>query len=334
MRFDFKFDVNKLSHLRTVGKVGKIFFPTNADEVQQAYMYTKENDLQPFPLGNGSNTLIGYLEKIVLVSDRKLHSSFWGEAYPTQIARDILGEESRTSKKRLEIVSIGCEGDGKLILSASININLIIMHALRLGLGGLEFLAGIPANLGGLICMNAGANGRTISEFVEWVDLVNEDGETRLLFKDIEFGYRHSKINGFIIRACLRLNSVDKETHYQVIKTAVAKRKAKQPLTMPNLGCYFKNPTLPSYKGEGMDCHVPLNLSQKGNESAGYLIEQAGLKSFKIGGAMISPLHANFLVNTGGAKFEDFIALAEYIKGVVNDKFSIMLQEEVKVING
>jgi len=275
-------DVRKLSHLRTIGSINEIRFPTNSEDVRDAYIYAEENGLKAFSIGGGSNTLIGHLNKVMLISDRKYE-------YEWEVSDDIL------------------------VLSSNHNINYIIMRALQIGLGGLEFLAGIPAHLGGLVFMNAGANGRTISEFVEWIDIVNEDGEKRILRKDIDFGYRKSGISGYITRVCLRLEKgQSSEAIRAQIKHSVLNRKQKQPLSMPNLGCFFKN-------------------TEK--HSAGYLIEKAGLKSYRIGGAMVSPLHANFLVNAGDAKFEDFVALIERVKGVVQRDFNVLLEEEVRIIN-
>ena len=278
-------DINSLSNIRTVGSINKIFFPTNAEEIQNEYIHAKENHFEVYPLGGGSNTLIGHLDKIMLISDRCLEKEF----------------------------RLGDTNDNTLIISSKFNINYIALRTLEYGLGGLDFIVGLPAHLGGLVFMNAGAYERNISDFIEWIDVVNEDGVKRLLKKDIKFEYRYTDIEGFILRVCLKLNRINKETYRQEMKQSLINRRNKYPMSYPNLGCFFKNPV---------------------NNHAGYLIEQAGLKSYQIGGAMVSPLHANFLVNIGYATYEDFIALIDHVKKVVKNKFNILLQEEVRIING
>ena len=278
-------DINFLSNIRTVGSINKIFFPTNAEEIQKVYIYSNENHFEVYPLGGGSNTLIGHLDKIVLISDRCLEKEFQLDATNHNI----------------------------LIVSSKLNINYIALRALEYGLGGLDFIVGLPAHLGGLVFMNAGAYERNISDFIEWIDVVNENGEKRLYKKDIKFEYRYTDIKGFILRVCLKLNRINKETYRQEMKQSLINRRNKYPMSYPNLGCFFKNPE---------------------NNHAGYLIEQAGLKSYQIGGAMVSSMHANFLVNVGNATFEDFVALIEHVKKVVYDKFGLHLQEEVRIING
>jgi UDP-N-acetylmuramate dehydrogenase len=265
--------------------VSKVFYPRNSEEVYEAYVYAKNNDLIPFPLGGGSNTLIGHLDKIVLISDRRLHNE----------------------------IRFHDHSDDKMIVSSNINIGNFILNVLGFGLGGLEFLAGIPAHIGGLICMNAGAHGKCISDFVEWVDVVNLDGMRRISREELKFNYRFSNIDGFITLACLKLKKVSPHSHKNEILTSVMTRRSKYPMTLPNLGCFFQNP---------IDNH------------AGFLIEQSGLKAYQIGGARVNELHANFLVNVGNATFEDFISLIDHVKTTVHKKHNILLKEEVRIING
>jgi UDP-N-acetylmuramate dehydrogenase len=298
-------DYANLSHLKVCGKIGSICYPRNAEEIQQAYKFAQNNNLIPFPLGAGSNTLIGHCKSYFIISDKKLEKVWEIEA--TQESTDDLQKDVLYQKK--------------LIVSANTNINDLIMKAANENLGGLEFLAGIPAHLGGLINMNAGAEGQNISDFLEWITVVDEQGERKINKDDIIFEYRQSNINGFITKACLNLNvndysEVENENiklHKSLIKQHIIHRKKKQPLNMPNLGCFFKNS--PKYP-------------------AGLLIDTAGLKSFAIGGAMVSPVHANFLVNTGNATFEDFINLIDHVKETIINKYNISLELEVRILNG
>ena len=305
-------DYTKLSHIRTFGSISNICYPKNDDEIQKAYIYCFRNSLIPFPLGGGSNTLIGHCRNYFIISDKD-YEKIW--EYETKLSQ----EESHTSGSEFE------EGDTfvqrKLIVSANTNINYLIMKAARDGLGGLEFLAGLPAHLGGLVFMNAGTEGNTISDFIDWITVVDEDGERKLHKKDIDFQYRYSNITGFITKVCLNLfendfsdnKEINKNLQYAIIKQQISTRKTTQPLEMPNLGCFFKNPR---------------------KYPAGLLIETTGLKGFRIGGAMVSHKHANFLVNTGDATFEDFILLIDHVREAVIDRFNIVLELEVRIING
>lgn len=287
------FDIKKLSHLKTAGSIAKICFPKTSNEVMQAYLYAKENSLSVFPLGGGSNTLLGNVKKTLIISDLKYD---WSWEY----------ESSDCSKYK------------KIVLSSNHNINHVIVKACKVGLKGLDFLAGIPAHLGGLVAMNAGANGHEISENIEWIAVIDENGEKILSKKDIKFHYRKTNIDGFISKVCVNLQVMEDltqiEKNLEQIKNIILNRKTKQPLNLPNLGCFFKNPE---------------------NCSAGYLIQEAGLKSFKIGGAMVSSVHANFLVNYNNkATYKDFKMLIDYVIKKVYERFNVLLELEVRVLNG
>jgi UDP-N-acetylmuramate dehydrogenase len=276
------YDIKKLSNLKVVGSIHKICYPRTKEHIQQAFVYANEKERKPYILGGGSNTLIGHLDRIMLISDYncKLYVSY---------------------------------KEPDLIVSSNFFITKLCYEALRFKLRGLEFLAGIPAHIGGAICMNAGAYGKNILDFVKWIKVIDENGERKIAREDINYGYRHTDIKGFIYEVCLNLEKCDNPSKAtRELKQAINNRKDKHPMELPNLGCFFKNP-------EGL--------------SAGSLIEQTGLKGYSIGGAMVSEKHANFLVNTGGASFEDFIELINHIKDEVDNKFKIRLEEEVRIIN-
>ena len=296
---------SNLSRLRTIGSINQVFYPTNDEEIQKIYIYAKNNSLIPFPLGGGSNTLIGHCIKYLIISDAKYEKQW-----------EIQDEEQATKERASD--SLGMK---RLIVSSNTNINYLIRKASKLGLGGLEFLYGIPAHIGGLVYMNAGADNYRISDFLEWVIVVDENGKRILYNKDIDFEYRKSNITGFITQVCLNLNIndysedevVNQKLHQEIITQYINDRKEKQPIHLPNLGCFFKNTA--SYP-------------------AGALIDRVGLKGFSIGGAMVSPLHANFLVNTGNATFEDFFFLINHIQKVILGRYGLKLELEVRLING
>jgi len=186
-------------------------------------------------------------------------------------------------------------------------------YCVTAGLSGLEPLAGIPATLGGAVIMNAGAHGRTLGELVESVKVVTLKGETReISSSEIEFGYHQTDIKDMIVtEVILKLAPDATEDIQKRIETFLSKRNVSQPVNMPSAGCFFRNPQL---------------------DSAGKLIEMAGLKGLKIGDAMISPKHANFFVNAGQASAYDFLQLIMLTKTKVKEVFNINLELEVRIV--
>ena len=184
--------------------------------------------------------------------------------------------------------------------------------ALSAELSGMEFASGIPGSLGGAIYMNAGAYGGQMSDIVKSVTYL-EKGEIKKIDKDFGFGYRKSlfaDLGAIVLEAELQLKKGDSGEIKAKMEDYKNRRNEKQPLNMPSAGSVFKRP--------------------EGN-FAGKLIEDAGLKGYKIGGAMVSEKHAGFIVNTGNAKASDVVALIEYIKKTVKEKFGVELETEVKL---
>ncbi|PID29181.1 MAG: UDP-N-acetylenolpyruvoylglucosamine reductase [Candidatus Cloacimonadota bacterium] len=201
--------------------------------------------------------------------------------------------------------------DGKVTVSSSVNINYLIAKLLPYGLGGLSFLSGIPAHLGGLIKMNAGAFGSSVSDFTENVHILTSDCRRKILSrKEIEFGYRTSGISGFIIAAELKLPKADPLEEKKKIQERIMYRKKNQPLEFPNVGCIFKNPP---------------------GVSAGCLIDRCGLKNHRIGDIAISEKHANFMINVGNATFAEFKSAINYVIKNVFEQTGIYLHPEVSI---
>jgi UDP-N-acetylmuramate dehydrogenase len=181
------------------------------------------------------------------------------------------------------------------------------------GLSGLEFGVGIPGSIGGVVKMNAGAHQHTISEVVDSIRYVMPDGTMGTSSKeDLSFTYRFAKIpeDAIITTVNLRLNRGDSKAIHEKIRSFNDQRTSTQPLKEKSAGCIFKNP---------------------GVCSAGKLIEDAGLKGFQIGGAIVSQMHANFIVNRGQATFKDVLNLIQHVKRTVKEKLGQDLQEEVVV---
>jgi UDP-N-acetylmuramate dehydrogenase len=187
----------------------------------------------------------------------------------------------------------------------------------RKELGGLEFMAGIPGTVGGAIRMNAGAFGHAIGERLAVVHCLTADGEQRAVRREEAlFTYRSTRLPGepaeklLITGGVFRLQPGDGREIADRCREIAEQRRSKQPRGVGSAGSFFKNP-------EG--------------DFAGRLIEQAGLKGLAHGGAMVSPKHANFIVNTGGAVPEDIIGLMEEVRRKVWQHSGVLLEPEVRI---
>jgi UDP-N-acetylmuramate dehydrogenase len=199
-----------------------------------------------------------------------------------------------------------------LAAGSGAGLTQLIKESENFSLSGLEFLAGIPGTVGGALSMNAGAWGKSISDLVETVSIMDYNGDVKVLRKkDIGFGYRKSGLGKYIIlSACLKLSKNNKKKIRGSIKKYLQYRRLTQDSTFPNAGCIFKNPA--------------------GN-SAGKLIDLCGLKGAASGGACVSMRHANFILNRKCAKAEDVLKLMGLIKRSVKQKFNIDLEPEIKI---
>lgn len=207
---------------------------------------------------------------------------------------------------------IKVEGD-YIIAEAGALLSRIASEALKSSLTGFEFAHGIPGTLGGAVVMNAGAYGGEMKQVLVEATVMNEKGELlKVNEKALELGYRTSSIaknNWIVLGAKLKLSKGDKESISATMKDFMGRRKEKQPLDKPSAGSTFKRP-------EG--------------HFAGKLIMDAGLKGYKVGGAMVSDKHCGFIVNDGNATCEDVKALIKHVSEVVNERFNVVLEPEVK----
>lgn len=186
----------------------------------------------------------------------------------------------------------------------------------RSGLSGLEFASGIPGSVGGAVFMNAGAHGSDISKILTKAYVLFDDGKMEWLTnEEMEFSYRTSVLQknrpGIVIEAVFQLEEGEKESIFAEMQKNKDYRKETQPWNFPCAGSIFRNP-LPNY--------------------AGKLIEVAGLKGHSIGGAKISEMHGNFIVNTGSAKAEDVLALIQYVKDTIFELYNVKMETEVEII--
>lgn len=205
--------------------------------------------------------------------------------------------------------------EGRLLVAgAAVSLSSIVQDAFKRGYAGLEFAVGIPGSLGGAIHMNAGTRDEWIGKHVEAVTVFNmEHGLVRHLGVEIPWQYRRSNISAddIIVEAELSIAPGEVSRIRAKMEASLSRRKKSQPLSLPNAGSIFKNP-------EGM--------------SVGKLIEEAGLKGTRIGGAQVSELHANFIVNVDDAKAQDVVDLMALIQQRVREVHGVELQPEVRFL--
>lgn len=291
-----------------IGGAAKYFIKAkNQKEIIDAVKWAKKRNLPFFVLGNGSN---------VLFSD----DGFEGLVINVRCSKfEIRGK--------------------KIVAEAGCPLQKLVQETVKKSLAGLEWAAGIPGTLGGAIYGNAGAFSKEIKDVVEKVKILElKNYELRikeLKNKDCKFGYRESvfkkKKKLIILEATLKLKKGDKKELKEKVKEILKIRKEKQPLEYPSAGSVFKNVPLKE---------IPKKIQKKFKDKikngflpAAVLIETAGLKGKKIGGAKISEKHANFIINIKNAKVKDILALINLIKRTVYQKFKIKLKEEIFLVS-
>ena len=295
--------MNMHSSFRVGGPARFFVKAESIDDLKQALTFATEKGLPPFILGNGTN---------LLVSD--------------------MGYEGVVITLAGEFSEIADMGKGAFKAGAAVPLGRFARAALKQGYAGIHKLAGIPGTLGGAIYMNAGAYGQEIGTHCTQVTSLDASGNIcERTTNDCSFGYRQSifqKTGGAqaetILSATFQLEPAtaqgktiaDLEAELQ---ECMAKRKATQPLNMPNAGSTFK-------RMERGSADMPQQVAP------GYYIEQAGLKGYRIGGAEVSTLHANFIVNAGGATAKDILDLSEHVKAAVAAKFGIELHREIVLL--
>jgi UDP-N-acetylmuramate dehydrogenase len=216
---------------------------------------------------------------------------------------------------------------GRVRAEAGVTINGLVRHTIAHGLGGLAAWAGTPGTVGGAVRGNAHFQGRLLAESIVCVEVASPDGGRREVpAAEMEFAYDRSRLQRtgeVALWAEFRVAPAPPACLREEARRSLAFRKRTQPLALPSAGCVFQNPdparvTLP----EGMP------------PSAGALVEGAGLKGAACGGARVSTVHANFVVNEGGATAADVAALVERMRAAVAERFGFVLDEEIVRLGG
>ncbi|KAF0215758.1 MAG: UDP-N-acetylmuramate [Geobacteraceae bacterium] len=198
-------------------------------------------------------------------------------------------------------------------VEAGVSNGALVRFTEEKSLAGLEFLCGIPGTVGGALAVNAGAHGEAVLEKVETLTTLKDGGVTVRRREELNFGYRHLTLapGEIILTADFLLAAGDRREMEGRIEAFLAHRHSAQRVRYPNAGSFFKNPP---------------------GKQAWRLIDEAGLRGYRIGGAQVAEAHANFLVNRGRATAGDFIELAGLIKAKVRERTGITLEEEVRIV--
>ncbi|SFM51192.1 UDP-N-acetylmuramate dehydrogenase [Thermodesulforhabdus norvegica] len=273
----------------------EVFYP---DDVAKIMSFCKTNGLPIKIMGGGSNLLVsdGGVRGLVVKLEAAKVDDFFRET-----ANDGLAYRD----------------DGNVIVRVhgGLKTKTLISWCVRMGFSGCEFLAGIPATVGGAVKMNAGTQRGCMGDVVETVEVIDSEGKYHVLdyMKDCRPSYRHADIpeSGVVVSATFRLLRSRPDKVRLKVKSIMKERLEKQPLGYPSAGCVFRNPAQ--------------------NLSAGYLIDKCALKGVRIGDAEISAKHANWIINRGRATAKEVLSLIEMVKKRVFDEFGLVLQEELEI---
>jgi UDP-N-acetylmuramate dehydrogenase len=275
-----------------IGGPATVLLPRAAEDVGAALRLADEAGVPWFALGLGSN---------ILLPDEGL------EALVIRMGKGL-----DQLQQQQESWTIG----------AGLPAPLAARRTAEAGYAGLHIFVGVPGTVGGGVYMNAGCHGGDWAEVVERVTVVDSSGRDSVLGRgEIPFSYRRSGLDRTIVlQTTVRLRQEEPERLEEAVAEMFDWRQRGTPFNQPCCGSVFKNPAGPSWKQED------------GPRTAGQLVEAAGLKGFAVGSAQVSPMHANYFVNTGGATATDVRRLIEHVQGVVQQRFGVRLEPEVKLI--
>ncbi len=203
----------------------------------------------------------------------------------------------------------------ELMAGAGARLAAVARKACEEGLSGLSFAGGIPGTVGGGLWMNAGAYGGEMKDVVKEAEVLMPDGQVRIFTgEELDLSYRHSVLQengGIVLSVLFSLEQGDKNEILETMKDYNRRRMEKQPLEFASAGSTFRRPA---------------------GHYAGQLIEEAGLKGYRVGDAMVSEKHAGFVINVGNATQKDVLAVIRHIQDEVRRKFNVELETEVRII--
>ena len=286
VKYHENFPISQISSMGVGGKANVVAFPNNIHNLIDEIDFLTEQKIK-FKVLGGMTNILPCDEKIdgVLLLTKKIDSY--------SVAENILTAE------------------------CGVKLSKVISEAAKFNLGGMENLFGIPGSIGGIVYMNAGAYGTSVSDFLisASIYLPKEKRILKFASSDMDFSYRYSKIKDtdlILLSADFSLNYIPCETVKNNIRSIIKKRKSAQPYGEKSLGSVFKR-----------NKDIPISR----------LVDELGLKGFKIGGAKVSEKHAGFIVNTGGATAKDVKDLISFLKSKIKTVYGIDAEEEIEILN-
>lgn len=277
-------DLSAYTNTRVGGIADGVFWPNTIEELTDVVKYAHEQALPVLVLGNASN---------LIITDEGVRGLV---IFLTNLTNIVVTDTMITADAGAAIIAVS-------------------ERAQAASLSGLEWAAGIPGSVGGAVYMNAGAYGGQVDGCLATADVLHPNGELETLtLADLDFGYRHSAIQGtgdVIISASFSLVPGDTNAIRAAMEDFNARRASKQPLEYPSCGSVFKRP-------EG--------------HFAGKLIMDAGLQGFTIGGAQVSHKHAGFIVNFAHATSADYVGVIRHVQEVILEQTGITLETEVRIL--
>jgi UDP-N-acetylmuramate dehydrogenase len=278
--------MKRYTSMKVGGQAAYLVYPADEADLVAALQFVKDEGMQYRFLGNGTN---------VIVSDSGLNAA---------LIRITRMKHIRYTKTK----------DGAMVdVSGGVSLRAFIKDMAENGLSGLEKLYWIPGTVGGGIKMNAGSFGQSISDNLEEINIIDENGSlTKIAKNQFNFGYRVSPVHpaDCVVSAQFALKNKNKKEILRDMDYVYNERKKRHPMEYPSAGSIFKSVNnVPAWK----------------------FIEKAGLKGYTIGGARVSEKHANFIINLGWSKAQDIQDLIEKVKKEVYEKLGVALAEEVEL---
>jgi len=290
--------MSRHTSLRVGGPAEAFATPENVEDLETLVKWSWDRGLSYLIIGKGTN---------LLVKDNGVHGIV---IVLTKCLKKIDQTDTNT--------------DGVIVTAmAGANLKTLCSYALKQGLEGMNFALGIPGTVGGGIMMNAGTSHGSMENVLKSINVLLPTGDTRRIKKEaLDFDYRKlswrpeltdgHRDQTVILDGRFCLCPSDPEALKKTAREIIRTRKKRQPIGLPSAGCFFKNPA--------------------SGETAGKLIEMAGLKGKSFGDAEISSKHANFFINRHKASAADFLALMDLAEKVVLEKFNVHLEREVKIV--
>lgn len=299
--------------MRVGGVAQWLLEPADPEQLSSAIQAALEQGLEWRILGGGANLIIedGVLPGVVITTDR-MQRLFRPEP-ELDVGQSLRMLEEPSPRH----VSLPREEGLRFVAWAGISLPKLVRSAAKLGWSGLEGLAGVPGNVGGGVAMNAGGRWGDMWDVVERLLVVDDQGNlVELAREQCQPAYRNARLGTRVVAsALLRFTLSEPKRVDEAVRDYLQQKNAVQPVTLWSAGCVWKNP----------------DKERSGGLSAGQLVERCGAKGRRVGGAVVSEKHGNFVVNTGSASATDVLRLIEEVEERVAQSSGIALEREVKV---